>query len=56
MNDGVALRTDYVPTGGLSRPMLAVHATYDPLAPAWIPSSYDVPAQNAGSADLFVLQ
>ena len=50
------LRTYYVPTGHLTRPMLAVHTTYDPLVPVWVPSMYGVLAQDAGSAGLFVLQ
>jgi hypothetical protein len=50
------LREFYVPTGRLSRPLLAVHTTYDPLVPPWIPNSYAVLAQDAGSQDLFVLQ
>jgi len=67
VNDGVAryaadprsaeyLRTFYTPTGRLTRPMLAVHTTYDPLVPTWVPSTYAVLAQNAGSQDRFVLQ
>ena len=67
VNDGVARyaadrraaeyqKTFYVPTGRLTRPMLAVHTTYDPLVPAWIPSMYGVLAQDAGSAEMFVLQ
>ncbi|MEO8660605.1 MAG: alpha/beta fold hydrolase [Bryobacteraceae bacterium] len=50
------LKNFYVPTGHLTRPMLAVHTTYDPLVPTWVPSMYGVLAQDAGSADLFVLQ
>lgn len=67
LNDGVKryaadaraaeyLRTYYTPTGRLSRPMLAIHTTYDPLVPAWTPNMYEVLAEQAGSAGLFVMQ
>ncbi len=50
------LRTYYTPTGHLTRPMLDIHTTYDPLVPPWIPNTYAYLTQNAGSQDLFVLQ
>ena len=67
LNDGVKryaadpraaqyLRTYYTPTGRLSRPMLAIHTTYDPLVPAWIPNMYENLAEQAGAAGLFVQQ
>jgi len=42
----------YTPTGRLSDPMLAVHTTYDPLVPPWIPNMYATLAPEA----LFVQQ
>jgi pimeloyl-ACP methyl ester carboxylesterase len=46
----------YTPTGHLTRPMLAVHTTYDPLVSPSIPSAYAQLTRTAGSGDLFVLQ
>lgn len=34
------LRTYYTPTGHVIKPMLAVHTSYDPLVPTWIPNQY----------------
>ncbi|MBI5282521.1 MAG: alpha/beta fold hydrolase [Candidatus Solibacter usitatus] len=67
LNDGVAryeadaraveyLRTYYSPTGRLSRPMLAIHTTYDPLVPPWTPNMYAILARQAGSEALFAQQ
>jgi len=53
---GEYLRTFYHPTGKLTRPMLAIHTTYDPLAPPWVPSNYSVLTEQAGNPDKFVLQ
>jgi pimeloyl-ACP methyl ester carboxylesterase len=50
------IRTWYTPTGKLTRPMLAIHTTYDPLVPARIPDMYPGIAERAGSADMFVQQ
>lgn len=46
----------YSPTGHLTAPMLAVHTTYDPLVPTWIPNRYLALTRTAGSQDLFVQQ
>lgn len=65
LNDGVKrytpdaraaeyLRTYYTPTGRLLRPLLAIHTTYDPVVPAWIPNFYSSLAEQAGNAGLFV--
>ena len=46
----------YTPTGHLTAPMLAVHTTYDPLVPTWIPDRYLALTRTAGSSNLFVQQ
>ena len=67
LNDGVVryksepraaayLERYYTPTGHLTRPMLAIHTTYDPLVPPWIPNMYSTLAERAGSDPLFVQQ
>jgi len=67
LNDGVKryaadaraaeyMRTYYTPTGRLSRPMLAIHTTYDPLVPAWTPNMYENLAEQTGSGGLYVMQ
>jgi len=67
LNDGVKryagnpraeeyLRTWYRPTGKLTRPMLAIHTTYDPIVPVRIPNMYLTLTEEAGSQDLFVQQ
>ncbi len=67
LNDGVAryaaearaaeyLRRYYTPTGRLSRPMLAIHTTYDILVPPWTTNAYSLLARQAGSEGLFVQQ
>jgi pimeloyl-ACP methyl ester carboxylesterase len=43
----------YTPTGRLTRPMLAIHTTYDPLIPAAVPNYYADLSARAGSAHLF---
>ena len=43
-------------TGHLTRPVLAIHTTYDPLVPAAIPDEYSLLAREAGAGDLFVQQ
>lgn len=64
LNDGVArysaepraveyLRTYYTPTGRLSRPMLAIHTTYDPLVPPSFPNQYAELARAAGASQWF---
>lgn len=50
------LRTYYTPTGHILHPMLAIHTSYDPLVPVWIPNNYPTTLQNAGSDNLFVQQ
>jgi pimeloyl-ACP methyl ester carboxylesterase len=50
------LKTYYTPSGRVNQPMLAVHTSYDPLVPAWIPNTYQVLAEQAGSAANFVQQ
>ena len=67
LNDGVTrykseprpaeyLERYYTATGRLTRPMLAIHTTYDPLVPPWIPNMYSTLAERAGSDQLFVQQ
>ena len=43
-------------TGHLTRPVLAVHTTYDPLVSPSIPNDYSLLTREAGSGDLFVQQ
>lgn len=50
------LRNYYTPTGHVTKPMLAVHTSYDPLVPTWVPDYYEVLAEQAGSARNFVQQ
>ena len=67
LNDGVKryaahsrateyLHTYYTPTGHLTRPMLAIHTTYDPLVPPWVPNAYSLLTDQVGTRDLFVQQ
>lgn len=67
LNDGVArytaspraaeyVRKWYTPAGRLTRPMLALHTTYDPLVPPWVTNTYSVLAAQAGSENMFVQQ
>ena len=46
----------YTPTGHLTRPMLAIHTTYDQLVSPSVPSAYAQLARTAGAGDLFVVQ
>jgi pimeloyl-ACP methyl ester carboxylesterase len=50
------LQRYYTPTGGLRRPVLALHTTYDPLVPPSVPGNYALLARAAGAGDLFVVQ
>lgn len=50
------LRTYFTPAGELLGPMLAIHTTYDPLVPGWVPNSYQTIADLAGASELFVQQ
>ena len=43
-------------SGHLTRPVLAIHTTYDPLVPAAIPNDYSLLTREAGAGDLFVQQ
>jgi len=67
LNDGVKryaagpgalayLQRYYTPTGRLTRPVLAIHTTYDPLVPPFVPSNYALLARTAGAGDSFVVQ
>ncbi len=50
------VRTYFTPTGRVAKPMLAVHTSYDPLVPTWIPNTYSALAEQSGSAANFVQQ
>jgi len=50
------LQQNYTPTGKLTRPVLAIHTTYDPLVSPSIPSDYFLTAREAGSGQFFVQQ
>ncbi len=50
------VRTWYTPTGKLTRPMLAIHTTYDPLVPPWVPDQYQTISELGGGASMFVQQ
>lgn len=67
LNDGVKryaadpgalayLQRYYSPSGNLTRPVLAIHTTYDPLVPPSVPSNYALLARTAGAGDFFVVQ
>jgi pimeloyl-ACP methyl ester carboxylesterase len=44
----------YTPTGRLTRPLLHIHTTYDPLVPPGTPNRYAPLAEAAGSSQYFV--
>ena len=46
----------YTPTGKLTRPMLALHTTYDPLVPGWTLARYADLIAEAGYSENFVQQ
>ena len=50
------LKTYYTPTGRVSKPMLAVHTSYDPVVPTWIPNIYTSLTEQSGSSANFVQQ
>lgn len=50
------LQRFYTPTGHLTRPVLAIHTTYDQLVPPSVPGDYALLARQAGSGNLFVVQ
>ena len=65
LNDGVRryaadpaaldyLERFYTPTGKLTRPVLAIHTTYDPLVPPSFPNRYSLLTREAGSGNMFV--
>lgn len=67
LNDGVTrytadaraaeyIRTFYTPTGRLTRPLLAIHTTYDPLVPPWVPNQYADLTRAAGAGQWFAQQ
>jgi pimeloyl-ACP methyl ester carboxylesterase len=67
LNDGVSryeadpraaeyLRNYYTLTGKLTRPVLAIQTTYDPLIPAWVTNTYTTLAEMNGGAAWFVQQ
>jgi len=67
LNDGVKryaadphallyLQRFYTPTGHLTRPVLAIHTTYDQLVPPAVPGNYYQLTRTTGSNDLFVVQ
>lgn len=46
----------YTPTGKVTRPMLALHTTYDPLIPGWTLARYSDLIAEAGYSENFVQQ
>jgi pimeloyl-ACP methyl ester carboxylesterase len=50
------LNSYYTPTGRIQKPMLAIHTSYDPLVPVYIPNMYESTTESAGSGSLFVQQ
>ena len=46
----------YTPTGKVTKPMLALHTTYDPLIPGWTLARYADMIAEAGYSDNFVQQ
>jgi pimeloyl-ACP methyl ester carboxylesterase len=50
------LRSYYIPTGRIQNPVLAIHTSYDPLVPVWVPNTYQSTVEDAGTANLFVQQ
>jgi hypothetical protein len=50
------LRANYTPTGRIAKPMLAIHTTYDPLVPPWVPNAYSLLTEQMGTKNLFVQQ
>jgi pimeloyl-ACP methyl ester carboxylesterase len=67
LNDGVRryaadpgaldyLERFYTPTGKLTKPVLAIHTTYDPLVSPSFPNRYSLLTREAGSGNMFVQQ
>jgi pimeloyl-ACP methyl ester carboxylesterase len=50
------LERTYPVNGHLTRPVLAVHTTHDPLVSPSYPADYDMMVREAGAGDLFVQQ
>ncbi len=50
------MRAFYTPTGKIQKPMLAIHTSYDPIVPTWIPNMYESLSDQAGTSSLFVQQ
>jgi pimeloyl-ACP methyl ester carboxylesterase len=50
------LQRYYTPTGHLTRPVLAIHTTYDPLVSPSVPGAYSLLARAAGAGEFFVVQ
>jgi pimeloyl-ACP methyl ester carboxylesterase len=50
------LQRYYTPTGHLTKPVLAIHTTYDPLVPPSVPGLYSLLTRKSGAGDLFVVQ
>lgn len=50
------LQNFYTPTGHLTRPVLAIHTTYDPLVVPAVVAGYTLLARTAGAGELFVAQ
>ena len=50
------MRSFYTPTGRIQNPMLAIHTSYDPLVPVWIPNTYNSTIEQAGASNLYVQQ
>jgi len=50
------LRNFYTPTGRISRPVLAIHTSYDPLVPVSVPNVYQSLVDGAGASSFFVQQ
>jgi pimeloyl-ACP methyl ester carboxylesterase len=50
------MRSYYTPNGHIVNPMLAIHTSYDPLVPVWIPNTYTSTVEQAGASNLYVQQ
>lgn len=50
------VRRYYTPTGHLTRPVLAIHTTYDPLVSPTVPGNYAQLTRMTGASDFFVVQ
>lgn len=48
------LRKFYTPTGKITKPMLAIHTTYDVIVPPSVPNMYTTLVEQAGTQNLFV--